>query len=218
MAGEAVRFVIRKGLPFMAKKSVEMARYYGSEALRNKNLQKMAINYGPKEITPIVQKVGSEALDQLSTKIKPNKRYKTNTKDLDGGAIIDIGKSTNKMLMSPNYERGMAKYAWEQAKIYGYRGTLGQFLTALGLADIVPKKGITNLNLARIMRATPGSALRATTGSGIIDKAKEKGTTSLTKGGIAGGPYRVDYEKGIELLYDPDSRMENTLQGRNKHY
>ena len=32
----------------MAKKSVEMARYYGSEALRNKNLQKKAINYGLK--------------------------------------------------------------------------------------------------------------------------------------------------------------------------
>ena len=54
------------------------------------------------------------------------------------------------------------------------------------------------------MMKTLGSALRAPTGSGIIDKAKEKGTTSLTKGGIAGGPYRVDYKKGRELLKDPD--------------
>ena len=30
MAGEALGFFIRKGLPYMAKKSVEMARYYGS--------------------------------------------------------------------------------------------------------------------------------------------------------------------------------------------
>lgn len=49
MAGEAVDFLIRKGLPYMAKKSVEMARYYGSEALRNKNLQKKAINLRTEE-------------------------------------------------------------------------------------------------------------------------------------------------------------------------
>ena len=32
MAGEAVGFLIKNALPYMAKKSVEMARYYGSEA------------------------------------------------------------------------------------------------------------------------------------------------------------------------------------------
>lgn len=47
----------------MAKKSVEMVRY-GSKDLRNKNLQKKVINYGLKKITAVVQKVGSEALDQ----------------------------------------------------------------------------------------------------------------------------------------------------------
>lgn len=52
------------------------------------------------------------------------------------------------MLMKPNCERGLAKYAWEQAKIYGYWGTLGQFLTAHGLADIVPMKGTTKLDRA----------------------------------------------------------------------
>lgn len=60
-------------LPYMAKKSVEMARYYGSKALRNKHLQKKAINYGLKKLTTVLQKVGPEALDQLSTKIRPNK-------------------------------------------------------------------------------------------------------------------------------------------------
>lgn len=74
-------------LPYMAKKSVEMARYYGSEALRNKNLQRKAINYGLKKLIPVIQNVGSEALDQLSTKIRPNKKYKTDRKDLDGGSI-----------------------------------------------------------------------------------------------------------------------------------
>lgn len=71
----------------MAKKSTELSRYYGSEALRNKKLQKRAINYGLNKLTPVVQKVGSSALDQLSTKIRPNKKYKTDRKDLDGGSI-----------------------------------------------------------------------------------------------------------------------------------
>ena len=39
----------------------------------------------------MIQNVGSQALDQLSTKIRPNKKYKTNRKDLDGGAL-DINK------------------------------------------------------------------------------------------------------------------------------
>lgn len=77
---------------------------------------------------------------------------------------------------------------------------------ALGLGHIVPIKGKTNLNLARILRATPETALRAPqqTASGIIDKAKEKGTSSLTKSGVAGSPYHEDFKKGLELLKDPD--------------
>ena len=55
----------------MGKKAVEMGRYYGSEALRNKTLQNKAINYGLKKLTPVIQNVGSQALDQLSTKIRP---------------------------------------------------------------------------------------------------------------------------------------------------
>ena len=68
-------------------------------------------------------------------------------------------------------------------------------------------KGTTKLDLARIMRATPETALRAPTqtASAIVDKAKEKGTTSLTKGCIGDGPDRVDYyKKGREVLKDPD--------------
>ena len=64
-----------------------MARYYASKALRNKHLQKKAITYGLKKLTPVIQNVGPQALDQLSTKIRPNKRYKTDRKDLDGGAL-----------------------------------------------------------------------------------------------------------------------------------
>ena len=43
----------------------------------------------------MIQNVGSQALDQLSTKIQPKKNYKTNRKDLDGGAL-DIHKAIGK--------------------------------------------------------------------------------------------------------------------------
>ena len=71
----------------MAKKSVQMARYYCSEALTNKNLQKKVTNYGLKKLTPVIQNVGSQGLDQLSTKIRPNKKYKTDRNDLDRGSL-----------------------------------------------------------------------------------------------------------------------------------
>ena len=39
------------------------------------------------KLNPLIHNVGSQALDQLSTKIRPKKNYKTNRKDLDGGAL-----------------------------------------------------------------------------------------------------------------------------------
>ena len=71
----------------MGKKAVEMGRYYGSEALRNPKLQKKAIDYALDKLNPVIHNVGSQALDQLSTKIRPKKNYKPNRKDLDGGAL-----------------------------------------------------------------------------------------------------------------------------------
>ena len=73
-----------------------MGRYYGSEALRSKKLQKKAIDYALDKLNPMIQNVGSQALNQLSTKIRPKKNYKTNRKDLDGGAI-DIHKQIGKL-------------------------------------------------------------------------------------------------------------------------
>ena len=64
-----------------------MGRYYGSEALRNPKLQKKAIDYALDKLNPMFQNVGSQALNQLSTKIRPKKNYKTNRNDLDGGAL-----------------------------------------------------------------------------------------------------------------------------------
>ena len=60
---------IEKGIPFLAKKGLEAGRYYASEALRDPNLQKKAINYTLDKARPVFQKVGSEMLDQISTKV-----------------------------------------------------------------------------------------------------------------------------------------------------
>ena len=88
--------MIHHGIPWLGKKSVEIGRYYGSEALRNPKIQKKAIDYALDKLNPIIQNVGSQALDQLSTKIRPKKKYKTNRKNLDGGAL-DIQKHLSKL-------------------------------------------------------------------------------------------------------------------------
>ena len=87
IAGTALDGFVHHALPYMAKKTIEMGRYYGSEALRNPKLQKKAIDYALDKLNPMIQNVGSQALNQLSTKIRPKKNYKTNRKDLDGGAL-----------------------------------------------------------------------------------------------------------------------------------
>ena len=62
------------------KKAVEMGRYGTSELMRNKNLQKKAVNYGINKLTPFIQDSLGTAMDQLSTKegqiksIKPIER------------------------------------------------------------------------------------------------------------------------------------------------
>ena len=96
VVGTALDAFVHHALPYMAKKTVEMGRYYGSEALRNPKLQKKAIDYALDKLNPMIQNVGSQALNQLSTKIRPKKNYKTNRKDLDGGAL-DIHKAIGKL-------------------------------------------------------------------------------------------------------------------------
>ena len=55
-----------------------------------------ALDYALDKLNPMIQNVGSQALNQLSTKIRPKKNYKTNRKDLDGGAL-DIHKAIGKL-------------------------------------------------------------------------------------------------------------------------
>ena len=96
VASTGADLLIHHGIPWLGKKAVEMGRYYGSEALRNPKLQKKAIDYALDQLNPMIQNVGSQALDQLSTKIRPKKNYKTNRKDLDGGGV-DIHKMIGKL-------------------------------------------------------------------------------------------------------------------------
>ena len=54
-----------------------------SELMRNKKQQKKAVNYGINKLTPFIQESVGTAMDQLSTKLRPKKKYKTDRKDLD---------------------------------------------------------------------------------------------------------------------------------------
>ena len=57
--------------------------------MRNPKLQKKAINFALEKASPFIQRSGSEPLNQLSIKIRPDKTYKTDRKDLDGRGLID---------------------------------------------------------------------------------------------------------------------------------
>ena len=51
-----------------------MGRYYTSEMLRYPKLQKKAMDYALDKLNPAIQDVGSQTLNQLSTKIRPRKK------------------------------------------------------------------------------------------------------------------------------------------------
>ena len=144
----------------MGKKAVEMGRYGASELMRNKNLQKKAVNYGINKLSPFIQDSVGSAMDQLSTKVRPKKRYKTNRPDLDGAGIIDSAlKSgvfgspyqvdfkkgykllTDPELFAPVYkipkEEALAKVKYykdeyKKAKANGYKKSYNSFVKEMG--------------------------------------------------------------------------------------
>jgi len=68
-----------------------------------------------KKATPVIQKVGSEALDQLSTKMRPNYKCSTDLMDLDAdmykGGAIDIHKAIGKLpRLKAGFTPGKYKY------------------------------------------------------------------------------------------------------------
>ena len=87
MVGTAVDGFVEYGLPWMESKAVEMGRYGASELIRNKKLQKKAVNYGINKLTPLIQDSVGSAMGQLSTKVRPKKKYKTDRPELDGKGI-----------------------------------------------------------------------------------------------------------------------------------
>ena len=96
IGGVAADAFIHYGVPWLAEKTVEMGRYGASELMRNKKLQKKAINYGINKLTPFIQDSVGSALDELSTKVIPNIKYKTDRPELDGKGV-DIHKWTGKL-------------------------------------------------------------------------------------------------------------------------
>ena len=54
--GTAADLFVHHGIPWIAKESVEMGRHGLSEAMRNSNLQKKAVNYGINHMTRFIQK------------------------------------------------------------------------------------------------------------------------------------------------------------------
>ena len=74
VGGIAADALYHHGIPWLAKKTIEMGRYGASELLRDKKLQKKAVDYGMKKLTPFVYDTAGKAIDQLSTKIRPHKK------------------------------------------------------------------------------------------------------------------------------------------------
>ena len=54
IADTGLDLFIHKGIPWLGKKSVEMGRYYTSQAMRNPKLQKKAIDYALSKATPFI--------------------------------------------------------------------------------------------------------------------------------------------------------------------
>ena len=138
-----------------------MGRYYGSEALRNKKLQKKAIDYALDKLNPMIQNVGSQALDQLSTKIRPKKNYKTNRKYLDGGAL-----ARRKLTLTDKIAEGAAMFVNPTASWSGAFMKLG----SQGL------KGITD-NIKHYR-------------GGAVDIHKQIGKLPRPKAGFTPGKYK----------------------------
>ena len=96
VGGVAADALYHHGIPWLAKKTVEMGRYGASELMRNKDLQKKAVNYVMKKLSPFIQNTVGSAMDELSTKVRPNEKYKTDPPELDGKGV-DIHKWKGKL-------------------------------------------------------------------------------------------------------------------------
>ena len=65
------------------KKAAEMGRFFASEWLREPGAQKMLIKKVENAAKPFLESSMKKGIDQLSTAIRPKRKYLTNRKDLD---------------------------------------------------------------------------------------------------------------------------------------
>ena len=87
VGGEMSLFDLGRYAGKAGKKAAEMGRFFASELLREPGTQQMLIG----KAEPFLRK----GIDQLSTAIRPKRNYKTNRKDLDGGAVDGSGLLSN---------------------------------------------------------------------------------------------------------------------------
>ena len=64
----ALEGVTMHAIPWLGKKAVEMGRYGASELMRNKNMQKKAVNFTLDKSRTFIENTASQMLDSLSTK------------------------------------------------------------------------------------------------------------------------------------------------------
>ena len=91
VGGEMSLFDLGRYAGKAGKKAAEMGRFFASEWLREPGAQKMLIGKAERIAEPFLRK----GIDQLSTAIRPKRNYKTNRKDLDGGAVAGSGLLSN---------------------------------------------------------------------------------------------------------------------------
>lgn len=134
MATEAF---IRYGIPYAAKKSVEMGRYYGSEALRNKKLQDKIGDYVVEKGKKYTKKAFSAGMVDLTTNVRPDQPYKTNRKDL-GDPMPATYKKNGKVYLKGPYKGG--QIGGDHGEVLDKAGTPGKVAnwTTKGVETLIP--------------------------------------------------------------------------------
>ena len=95
VVGTAADAFLHHGIPWMAKKSVEMGHYRASELMRNKNLQKK-LRITESKTYSTHSRLCWNSFGSIINKVRPDIKYKTDRPELDGRAI-DIHKWIGKL-------------------------------------------------------------------------------------------------------------------------
>ena len=116
--GELSLFDLGRYAGKAGKKAAEMGRFFASEWLREPGAQEMLV----RKVNPFLKK----GIDQLSTAIRPKRNYKTNRKDLDGGAVAGSGFAGSGFAGSGFAGSGFAGSGLLSNLAYGFNYARGQ--------------------------------------------------------------------------------------------